>query len=160
MISVLRCSRRLRRSVRTLPAVTGEAGRRVPARPKELSVSQLSGFMQKNTTTGRGANGRPQWLAENAGSVRRVVLFAQNFKSRDFLRCDAVLFGSAHDWMFSVDVTLADFDELPDMSVQDSLLLLRDFLLNIHVLPLDDDLSRSAPPPLSGDTESRRAADL
>lgn len=89
-----------------------------------------------------------------------MVLFAQNFKSRDFLRCDAVLFGSAHDWMFSVDVTLADFDELPDMSVQDSLLLLRDFLLNIHVLPLDDDLSRSAPPPLSGDTESRRAADL
>ncbi|TDW69690.1 hypothetical protein EV653_3718 [Kribbella pratensis] len=62
--------------------------------------------------------------------------------------------------MFSVDVTLADFDELPDMSVQDSLLLLRDFLLNIHVLPLDDDLSRSAPPPLSDDAESRRAADL
>lgn len=147
MSLLYRYLRHVRRRSHTLPAVTGAAGRPVPGTVKELSTASLSELMAKNTAAGRGANGRPRWLAENSGSVRRVVLFAQNFKSGNLLRCNAVLFGSGEqDWMFSIDLALADFDDLPDFSVRETRLLLREFLLRVPVLPLDDNQLPSSNP--------------
>ncbi|TCN37854.1 hypothetical protein EV644_15021 [Kribbella orskensis] len=113
-LSLVRCARR------AILSVLGSGDRRddtLLAELKDIPVNRLDELMAKNTAAGRGANGRPAWLAANHATVERVILVPHNYASPGVLRCNAAVLGKGeNDWLFSVDVSLADFDTLPGLS--------------------------------------------
>ncbi|MFI6829168.1 hypothetical protein ACIBG5_18835 [Kribbella sp. NPDC050241] len=137
----------VRRARRVILSVLGSGDRRddtLLAELKDIPVNRLDELMAKNTAAGRGANGRPAWLAANHATVERVILVPHNYASPGVLRCNAAVLGRGeNDWLFSVDVSLADFDTLPGLSKRTSQDVLADLLMRLPVLPLDEDQERS-----------------
>lgn len=137
----------VRRARRVILSVLDSGDRRddtLLAELKDIPVSRLDELMAKNTAAGRGANGRPAWLAANHATVERVLLVPHNYESPGVLRCNAAVLGKGeNDWLFSVDVSLADFDTLPGLSKRTGQDVLADLLMRLPVLPLEEDQERS-----------------
>ncbi|MFG1627632.1 hypothetical protein [Kribbella sp. NPDC049227] len=141
---VLSLVRRARRAIRSVLSSRDRRDDTLLAELKVIPVARLDELMAKNTAAGRGANGRPAWLAANHATVERVILVPHNYASPGVLRCNAAVLGTGeNDWLFSVDVSLADYDTLPGLARRSGQELLADLLMRLPVLPLDDDQERS-----------------
>lgn len=124
--------------------VGGADGRAVPLGVKQVSAETLIELMSLSRREGIGATGRPAWVAESLSTIDLVLIVPQGRAGYDVLRCNCAIYQRGEfRWIFSLDMTMASYDRLPDVGRRQCIRFLRDLLLRIPVLPLDEDQEAS-----------------
>lgn len=122
----------------------GSDDRAVPVGVKQASAETLIELMSVSRRDGIGATGRPAWVAESLSTIELVLIVPQGRAGLDVLRCNCAIYQRGEfRWIFSLDMTLASYDRLPDVGRRQCIRFLRDLLLRIPVLPLDEDQEAS-----------------
>jgi hypothetical protein len=106
---------------------------------KLLSVHDLDRLTVSATTNPTwSANGRPEWLEEQENRIRTLMLAVVGTEGRGVYRClvTAVL-DDESKCKFTLDVSVDDFDGLPDLSLDAVLSLAHKYLLGFPSLELD-----------------------
>ena len=106
---------------------------------KVISVPELERLTQVATENPRfSANGRPQWLKEQGANIRSAMLTVAGSEGRSTFRCLVMaVLADKSKCSFTLDVSVEDFDRLPDLPLEDVVVLAHRYLVGFPPLELD-----------------------
>jgi hypothetical protein len=134
----------LRRVVNRVGEPLGLVGRSLPDEIKQVPPAVLVRLIDRRAGDGLGAVGRPQWVADNVSSIEYILLVPYTWNRGTMLRCNAVVFlPGTTVGRFPIDLTQAEYRELPTVSDRSAAKRLGDVLLHFPMLPLDEPDRRS-----------------
>lgn len=111
----------------------------IPRDVKSMSVATLCRLQAAaESAHGVSAIGRPEWVADHAEDIDRVLVTAYSPEWPGWYRCIVFPYGEdAPMGLFSLGISYDDFARLPDVHRFDATELLRELLLRSKPIPLD-----------------------
>lgn len=115
----------------------------IPRDVKNMSVVTLCRLQAAAESANQvSATGRPEWVAEHAEDIERVLVTAFSPECPGWYRCIVIPYGEDEPMgLFSLGISYSDFARLPGVPRADATELLRELLLRLKPLPLDPGIS-------------------
>lgn len=123
----------------------------VPFDVKSISVATLCRLQEVAANAdGVSAKGRPDWVADHADDIDRVLVTAYSPEWPGWYRCFVVPYDEDGPMgTFTLGISFGDFGRLPGVHRLDATDLLREFLLRSKPIPLDPSQLASWQEPLN-----------